>query len=284
MLDQALAEPRSTSVLEHTDGFVRGRVSIVLPAFNEEANITQTISKVREQFEAICTDCEIVVVDDGSRDGTWAAVENLGEKNTHIIGHPRNQGKGYSLKRGFYHATGEIAFMVDSDMEVWPQDLRAFFAALESADIVIGSKRHSNSRVRTPTIRKFLSLGFNMLEHLLIGVKVSDTQVGVKAARSGALYTILPSLAVKRYAFDAELLAVATLFGFRIKELPVDIDLKASFSGKQVARMLLDLLGIAYRLRVKKWYQRNFIRMRSTYKPLITLERTAAIHRNLSNK
>ena len=64
MLDQALAEPRSTSVLEHTDGFVRGRVSIVLPAFNEEANITQTISKVREQFEAICTDCEIVVVDE----------------------------------------------------------------------------------------------------------------------------------------------------------------------------------------------------------------------------
>ena len=276
MLEQTLAEPRSSSTLEYVDGFVRGRVSIVLPAFNEEANIAQTISKVREQFKTVCADCEIIVVDDGSRDGTWAAVENLDEKNIQIIGHPRNQGKGYSLKRGLYHATGEIAFMVDSDMEVWPQNLAAFFAALGSADIVIGSKRHSSSRVRTPTMRKFLSLGFNLLERILIGVKVSDTQVGVKAARSEALYTILPTLAVKRYAFDAELLAVAALLGFRIKELPVDIDLKASFSGKQVARMLLDLLGIAYRLRIKKWYQRNFIRMKSTYKPLITLERTAS--------
>jgi len=215
------------------------------------------------------------VVDDGSQDRTWAAVENMDERNIQIIGHPRNQGKGYALRRGLYQATGEIAFMIDSDMEVWPRDLKAFFTALESADIIIGSKRHPLSTVRTPTMRKFLSLGFNILERLLTGVKVSDTQVGVKAARSRALYAILPTLAVKRYAFDAELLAVATLLGFRIKELPVNIDLKASFSGKEVARMLLDLLGIAYRLRIKKWYQRNFIRMKSTNKPLLTLERPA---------
>ncbi len=274
MLEQSFAEPRSLRILEHVDGFVKGRVSIILPAFNEEDNIARTISKVKEQFETLCPNYEIIVVDDGSHDATRPTVEKMGEENIQLIGHPRNQGKGYALKKGLYHATGEVAFMIDSDMEVWPSELETYFTALESADIVIGSKRHPLSNVRTPTMRKFLSLAFNIIERLLTGVKASDTQAGVKAARSRALYTILPILTVKRYAFDAELLAVATLLGLRIKELPVDIDLKASFSGKEVARMLLDLFGIGYRLRIKKWYQKSFVETRITYK-LLALEGTA---------
>ncbi len=274
MLEQSFAEPRSLRILEHVDGFVKGRVSIILPAFNEEDNIARTISKVKEQFETLCPNYEIIVVDDGSHDATRPTVEKMGEENIQLIGHPRNQGKGYALKKGLYHATGEVAFMIDSDMEVWPSELETYFTALESADIVIGSKRHPLSNVRTPTMRKFLSLAFNIIERLLTGVKASDTQAGVKAARSRALYTILPILTVKRYAFDAELLAVATLLGLRIKELPVDIDLKSSFSGKEVARMLLDLFGIGYRLRIKKWYQKSFVETRITYK-LLALEGTA---------
>ncbi len=273
MLEQTLAERPSLHVIEHTDGFVRGRISIILPAFNEEENISRTIFKVKEKFEAICPDYEIIVVDDGSRDGTWTTVEKLGQKNVQLIGYPRNQGKGYALKKGLYHATGELAFTIDSDMEVWPRELETYLTALKSADIVIGSKRHPLSRVKTPVMRKFLSLGFIMLEHLLTGVKASDTQAGVKAARSRALYTILPLLAVKRYAFDAELLAVASLVGLRIRELPVDIELKASFRPTQIMRMLLDLLGIAYRLRIKKWYQRNYILTTHTYNPLLSFER-----------
>jgi len=273
LLEQTLAERPSLHVIEHTDGFVRGRISIILPAFNEEENISRTIFKVKEKFEAICPDYEIIVVDDGSLDRTRTTVEKLGQKNVQLIGYPRNQGKGYALKKGLYHATGELAFTIDSDMEVWPRELETYLTALKSADIVIGSKRHPLSRVKTPVMRKFLSLGFIMLEHLLTGVKASDTQAGVKAARSRALYTILPLLAVKRYAFDAELLAVASLVGLRIRELPVDIELKASFRPTQIMRMLLDLLGIAYRLRIKKWYQRNYILTTHTYNPLLSFER-----------
>ncbi len=141
--------------------------------------------------------------------------------------------------------------------------------ALETADFVIGSKRHPLSTVRTPTMRRFLSLGFNILERLLTGVNATDTQAGLKAARSSALYQVLPLLSVKRYAFDAELLAVASLFNFKIKELPVNIDLKATFSARQVFRMLIDLLGIAYRLRIKRWYQTNKASMSDTYTPII---------------
>jgi hypothetical protein len=140
---------------------------------------------------------------------------------------------------------------------------------LDAADIVIGSKRHPLSVAETPVVRKFLSLGFNLLERLLTGVRASDTQAGLKGARSTALYRILPLLSVKKYAFDAELLAVASLLGFRLRELPVHIRLRAGFSARQVFRMLIDLLGISYRIRVKKWYQKNTRKMSETYKPII---------------
>jgi len=249
-------------------------LSVVVPAHNEAPGIAHAIEVIVDALASCGMRLEVVIVDDGSHDATRPTVEKMGEENIQLIGHPRNQGKGYALKKGLYHATGEVAFMIDSDMEVWPSELETYFTALESADIVIGSKRHPLSNVRTPTMRKFLSLAFNIIERLLTGVKASDTQAGVKAARSRALYTILPILTVKRYAFDAELLAVATLLGLRIRELPVDIDLKASFSGKEVARMLLDLFGIGYRLRIKKWYQKSFVETRITYK-LLALEGTA---------
>ena len=119
-------------------------------------------------------------------------------------------------------------------------------------------------------MRKFLSLGFNILERLLTGVKATDTQAGLKAARSSTLYRIFPLLSVKKFAFDAEMLAVASLLQFEIRELPVEVDLNATFSFRQVFRMLVDLLGISYRLRIRRWYQDNIAEMSETYKPLIS--------------
>ncbi len=250
---------------EVIDGFVKGRVSIVLPAYDEAELIADSILEIKRQFGAVCRDYEIVVVDDGSHDGTWTIVENMGEANVKLIRYSSNQGKGYALKRGLYQATGEFAFMMDSDMEIKPRELTSYIRALQIADIVIGSKRHPMSIVRTPVMRKFLSLGFNILERILTGVRATDTQAGLKAGRSSVLYSILPLLAVKRYAFDAELLAVASMLKYRIRELPVDINLRATFSARQVFRMLIDLMGITYRLRVRRWYQKNSVIMSETY-------------------
>jgi glycosyltransferase involved in cell wall biosynthesis len=248
---------------------VKNRISIVMPAYNEADCIEKGVADVDKQFEAVSEDYEIIVVDDGSSDGTRKIVEEITDKKVKLVGYSRNQGKGHAIKLGLYHATGQFAFLIDSDSEIQAKDLMNYVDALESADFVIGSKRHPLSTVRTPAGRRFLSLGFNVLERLLTGVHATDTQAGLKAARSSALYQVLPLLSVKRYAFDAELLAVASLFDFRIKELPVNVDLKATFSAKQVFRMLVDLLGIAYRLRIRHWYQRNKASMRNTYNPII---------------
>jgi glycosyltransferase involved in cell wall biosynthesis len=252
------------------NGFVKGKISVVMPAFNEADCIIKSITDVREQFEAVCQKCEIIVVDDGSTDETRKLAEATADGHVvKVLGYPTNQGKGHALKMGFHRASGEYTFMFDSDSEIQPKELIAYVTALQSADIVIGSKRHPLSRVRTPVLRRFLSIGFNVLERILTGVRATDTQAGLKAARSEALYRVLPLLSVKKYAFDAELLSVASLLDLRIEELPVFIELRASFSIRKVFRMFIDLLGIAYRLRVSHWYQRNMVTMSKTYRPII---------------
>jgi glycosyltransferase involved in cell wall biosynthesis len=250
-------------------GFVKGRISIIMPAYNEAGCIARSIAIAKEQFETVRRDFEIIIVDDGSDDATRWNAEGVRDERVKVVGYDRNKGKGYAVKEGFNFVTGELCFLVDSDSEIRARDLSSYVKELETADVVIGSKRHPLSVVQTPMVRKFLSLGFNALERVLTGVKASDTQSGLKGARSTALYGILPLLSVKRYAFDAELLTVASLFNFKIREQAVHIELRATFSARQVFRMLIDLLGIAYRLRVRRWYQENMVKMSNTYKPII---------------
>jgi hypothetical protein len=96
-----------------------------------------------------------------------------------------------------------------------------------------------------------------MLVRLMTGVKLRDTQTGLKAIRKSAFKDIFPRLAVKRYAFDVELLAVANLFGLKVVEMPVNLKMRGLFNPKDVWRMFVDLLGIAYRLRVLRLYQQS---------------------------
>jgi glycosyltransferase involved in cell wall biosynthesis len=240
-----------------------------MPAYNEAHNIRESVAGTEKELESVSRDFEIIIVDDGSEDGTGAAVESLANRRVRLVSYAQNKGKGFALKEGFNLVTGGLSLFVDSDLEIQARDMSAYVEALGSADLAIGSKRHPLSIVETPIIRRFLSLGFNILERILTGVRASDTQAGIKAIRSSALYRILPLMSVKRYAFDAELLTVATLLNLKVVELPVCVNLRASFSARQVFRMLIDLLGVSYRLRIRRWYQKNSVNMSETYDPII---------------
>ncbi len=240
-----------------------------MPAYNEVHWIADSLYSVSEQFKRFCKDWEIIVVDDGSTDGTKAAVETVGDPRVKVVSYPRNRGKGSALKEGFNQATGEFCFLLDSDLEIRAKHLPEYVEALRYSDLAIGSKRHQFSVVRASAVRRFLSLSFNVLERMMIGVRTSDTQAGIKAIRSTVLYRILPLMSVKKYAFDAELIAIASLLSYKIRELPVEVQLGSAFNPREVLRMLIDLLGISYRLRIRRWYQKNLIRMSETYSPMI---------------
>jgi glycosyltransferase involved in cell wall biosynthesis len=234
-------------------------LSFVIPAYNEEVFIEDTLDTLDTVVKDQRLSYEVVVVDDGSRDNTFTKALKYSRKNGHVrvIRYSQNEGKGFAVKTGFLNATGDVIVFVDGDMGIDFKTISEYVKALEYGDIVIATKWHPNSIVSMPLRRKILSRGFNLLVRVLIGAQLNDTQVGLKVMRRSAVDRIFKRLAVKRFAFDVELLAVARLYGLNVIEMPVSLNIDASFKAKEVWRMFIDLLGIAYRLRVINWYQRQ---------------------------
>jgi glycosyltransferase involved in cell wall biosynthesis len=234
-------------------------LSFVIPAYNEEFYIEDTLGTLDLVVKEKSYQYEIVVVDDGSRDKTFAKALQYSKRNGHVkvIRYDRNVGKGFAIKTGVMKSTGDIVIFVDGDMEIDLNTLSSYVKALDNADIAIATKWHPNSMVSVSFSRKMLSRTFNVLTRILIGFNLRDTQVGLKVMKRSAVDKIFPRLAVKRYAFDVELLALAHLYNLKIAEMPVKLKLKSSFEPRDAWRMFVDLLGIAYRLRIIHWYQRQ---------------------------
>jgi glycosyltransferase involved in cell wall biosynthesis len=233
-------------------------LSFVLPAYNEEGSIEDSLHLLEGVVRAAKRSYEVVVVDDGSLDETALRAVDYASRNGHVrvVTYSPNVGKGYAVKMGFMRAVGDAVVFVDSDLEVDLDRIENYVKALEHGDIVIASKWHPSSVVDVPFLRRFLSFSFHALVRLLTGVKQRDTQAGLKALRKSAFVDIIPRLSVKRYAFDVELLALANLYGLKVVEMPVNIRMRHLFGFGEAWRMFIDLLGIAYRLHVVRWYQR----------------------------
>lgn len=240
----------------------RVKLSFVMPAYNEGDSIASALDTLDRIWKETGVRYEIVVVDDGSLDSTRLKASNYASNNGHVrvVGYRKNMGKGYAVKTGFIHSAGDAVVFVDSDLEIDMEKVTSYVEALRHGDIVIASKWHPESIVEMPSVRRILGHGFNILVRLMTGVKSKDTQTGLKAIRRKAFEQIFPRLAVKRYAFDVELLAVANLYGLKVVELPVNVRMRGLFNPKDVWRMFIDLLGITYRLKVLRWYQRVLAR------------------------
>ncbi len=236
-------------------------VSFVLPAYNEGGYIENTLERLDSTANGNDLHYEVVVVDDGSIDDTRIKAMHYALKNGHVrvIGYDNNLGKGFAVKTGFWVALGNAVVFMDSDMDIGFEQIHRYVSALRLGDIVIGSKWHKDSVVLVPLVRRFLGRSFNVLVKLLTGIRVVDSQTGIKAVRREAFEKVFKSMSVKRYAFDVELLVVAKVFGLRVVELPVRLTISNGFRVSEIWRMFLDLLGIAYRLRIKKWYQHGLL-------------------------
>ena len=236
-------------------------LSFVIPAYNEEDSIEDALGTLDAVVKNRKLPYEIIVVNDGSKDKTLPKAITYASSNGHVrvISYTPNVGKGYAVRAGFMQTTGEIVVFVDSDMDIDLGMISSYVDALEHGDIAVATKWHPDSVVNIPLTRRILSHGFNILVRILTGAKLKDTQVGLKVMKKSAFVNIFPRLAVKRYAFDVELLAVASLYGLRIVEMPTQLRIRNSFHVKEILHMFVDLLGIAYRLRVLRWYQRAIV-------------------------
>jgi dolichyl-phosphate beta-glucosyltransferase len=246
-------------------------VSIIMPAYNVENSIVDVVEKVKRAMTTITGDYEIIVVNDGSTDATRAVLERFCDCRLKIVDHKDNLGKGAAIKTGVKYANGVYTILLDADGDIDVTNITLYLRALRKYDIVVGSKRHPRSTYQAPFVRKILSLSYNILVKILLGIRVGDTQTGLKAFKTRYLKLIMKVIVVKRYSWDAEALAVANLLKLKIAEVPVHIKQEKLFRIKDVLRMLLEILGITYRLRIIGWYQKNIWKEEPRYKLVLKI-------------
>ncbi len=262
-----------TKELVHGSSRERPELSIVIPAYNEGDTISATLQKISEAASKAVESFEIVVVDDGSTDDTYRRLRSLAKENPSVVAVriPINRGKGNAVKKAAEKVRGGAVIVMDGDLDIDPSHVRQYVEALRNYDICIASKRHPDSVYRAPLMRKFLSVSFNKTMRLLTGIRFTDSQTGLKAMRGEHFRRIMGVISVKRYAYDVEILAVADLLRLRVAEFPVKIEQTSAFSKRAIMYMIVDLLGIVYRLRVLKWYQKNLNNPSLSYKPVIPI-------------
>ncbi|MEM1551210.1 MAG: glycosyltransferase family 2 protein [Candidatus Bathyarchaeia archaeon] len=235
-------------------------VSVILCAYNEGKVIGDAIARVVRVMNGAGYNFEVIVVDDGSQDDTKFKVvkyiEANGDKPVKVLRHEKNLGKGSAIKTGFANSRGRYIVILDGDLDVDPELIPSYVKALEKNDVAVASKWHPMSRIAVPLKRKTLSFGFNILAKIFTGIKLRDTQTGLKALRREVLERLSPKLVVNRYAFDLELVGACNHSGYKIVELPVNVRINNMVGFRDILRMALDLLKVAYRLRVLKRYQR----------------------------
>jgi glycosyltransferase involved in cell wall biosynthesis len=239
-------------------------LSLIVPAYNAAPYIDESVRTILDTLAALEQPFEIIVVCDGSTDGTPDCVRGILDPRIRILSYRQNRGKGYAICFGVANARGRYIGWLDADLDISPHVIVDAVRRLEqhNVDAVIGSKRHPDSQVHYPWKRRVLSSGFQLLVRILFRVAVRDTQVGAKVFRGEMLRTVVPLLLIKQYAFDLEVLAVGAEFGFdRIEEAPIALHYRFTGTGitkDTVQRMFLDTLAIAYRIHFRHWYVRQF--------------------------
>jgi len=240
---------------------IQEKVSVIIPAHNEEGRITGNLEETIKTFDEFNCPYEIIVIDDGSTDGTYEEVLKLTRRHKHVIVQKNweNYGKGRAIKKGCRHATGDYIVFMDADMDLHPGQLQTFIdiMRLNDADIVIGSKLHPNSVLKYPVERKLMTLVYFWVVNVLFGLPVHDTQTGLKMFKREVIKKVLPRLLVKKFAFDLELLVNAHHLGFKIVEAPVVLDSKRQYGrigARAVYQTIWDTLAVFYRMHILKYY------------------------------
>ena len=203
------------------------KLSIIVPVFNEAPKIAASLRLLLSEIEGQFANFEIIVVSDGSTDGTGHELLAFQHPGLKPLIFERNTGKGNAVRAGFQRATGNYILFIDGGIEIHPREIGIFVGlmSLYDCDIVIGSKRHPQSRVDYPWYRHLLSWTFQRLIARLFNVDVTDTQVGIKLFKADVVHAVLPYLQVNRYGFDLELLSLASLAGYRrVLEAPIRLD------------------------------------------------------------
>jgi len=229
------------------------RLSVVLPAYNEEANVELQVEAVIQTFQPITPDFEVIVVNDGSRDQTGARVQALLTKypNVRLVEHPKNLGYGAALYSGFTSASKEWVFLTDADRQFDLNEIHKFLPHVDRADLILGYRAPR----RDPFHRRLYGWGWNWLVTLLFGYVARDVDCAFKLFKRGILDHI--TIRSRGATFSTEFLVRARRAGYT--SVQVAVSHLPRRAGKPTGARL-DVVTRAFRelvqVRVALWRER----------------------------
>jgi glycosyltransferase involved in cell wall biosynthesis len=206
-------------------------LSIIVPAYNEEVRLPETLRRIREYFsQEQWSFLEILIVDDGSTDETFATAAAFAENEPciRVLRNPGNRGKGYSVCHGIHEARGDWYLFTDADLSTPISEIEKLWCAIrrDHSDIAIGSRALDRSLIgiHQPGIRETAGKVFNIMMRAITGLRIADTQCGFKLFRAEAARKVFSRQRLERFGFDVEILFIARKRGYRISEVAVRWD------------------------------------------------------------
>jgi dolichyl-phosphate beta-glucosyltransferase len=200
-------------------------LSVIVPAYNEEERILPTLSRIRDYLSAQPYTWSVTVMSDGSTDKTCEVSSRFAQENCgfSVVDSQPNHGKGYVVRRGMIETEGELLLFSDADLATPIEEVEKLLAALNGADIAIGSRplKESNLEIRQPWHREMLGRAFNLAVQTMAVRGIKDTQCGFKVYKNAVAKDIFSRCKLDGFGFDFEALMIARDLGYKIAEVPV---------------------------------------------------------------
>jgi len=199
-------------------------LSVVIPAYNEAERLPGSLRRILTYLAAWGGSYEILVIDDGSSDGTAQRAQEVAGGRVRVLQNPGNRGKGYSVRRGMLAASGARRLMTDADLSTPIEDLPRLMARMDDGvSIVIGSRALDESKIEVhqPWYRENMGRVFNLFVRLLMASELHDTQCGFKLFSAEAADAVFRVALMDGFVFDVEALFLAQRRGFQVAEVPV---------------------------------------------------------------
>ena len=202
------------------------RLSVVIPAYGEASAIAATVERIRHELASVAADggLEVVVVDDGSGDGTAAAARAAGADT--VIEFPQNRGKGAAVRAGMLAATGRTRAFTDADLSYAPAQIERLLTAVEDGwDVVVGNRHHEGSTtlVAAGALRQVGGRAINLATRAVLVGPHQDTQCGLKAFRADVAQVIFGHSHIDGFAFDVEVIHLVERYGLSLLEVEVEV-------------------------------------------------------------
>jgi len=230
---------------------MNNKISVILPCYNEEKIIEDTLKKVLN-FSKKNPSYEFIFVDDGSKDKTLSLLKKYASNpKIKVVSYNPNQGKGHAVKRGIMKAQGGYIIFTDSDLAYSLSHLELVTKELASSQVVIGSRAlSSKTPERTSLFKIIRGVTYNILSRIVLGLSYQDMQAGLKGFHGNVAKKIFSKQQIKNFSFDPEVIYIAKKHNYKITEIPAEVSEDHKEKSSQIklfrdpAKMLLGLFEI----------------------------------------